>query len=54
MQILFLMNNDCREALAMRVTSAVTMLTVYCWLNIPVRIVLVQRRIRNCVWASDL
>ena len=40
--------------LALRVSLAVTWLTVYRQLHIPVRIVLAQRRIGNYVWAGDL
>ena len=40
--------------LALRVLPAVTRLTVYLWLQIPVRIVSAQRRIRNNVWAGGL
>ena len=40
--------------LALRVVPAVTSLTVYRWLHIPVRVVFAQRRIHNDVGAGDL
>ena len=40
--------------LALRVPLAVTWLTVYRQLHIPVRIVWAQRRVRTNVWAGGL